>query len=303
MPLTFEQLKAQMKDDAERAMLEKVINEHKDEIANLEAMATRGEEYEAWRKDPRGLALRDAALAENPTLKAERDRLKAELDAAQKKLTALESVKPGDIDENGNPKPATFDLAKLTESVIAQAKLSGQLISKADAEAMALRYAQEKANEAQQNILTRGFPEMKGIIDAARRYERDFPGEQLDEAKLAEAIRSTGNVQLAYQQLTAPKYKAKQEAETAAEIEKRAQEKADKLVAEKMATLGNMYSPQDQGGSGMPWNGDGVSTARAAVTPLDQIPKDIDIKRQPGVLAAAVADKWKADIAAGKVLQ
>jgi hypothetical protein len=295
MALTFEQLIQQIKDDQEKAVLQKVFKENEAALKDLEAAATYREQMETWRQnDKSGFPVYEHAYQEYLKLKPEFEATQKKAEALAAELEALKSAKPPEGQE-GAPQP--IDIEKLGQAIMAKMKASGEIVTKAEA----LALAQQKADEARQSLIQRGFPEMKGLIEAGIRYKEDF-GKKLDEQAFQQAVLKHGSVDAAYRAFTEPEYKAKEDARIKAEIDKAKAEAFEQGVAKGRTEAGNAFVPQDQVGAANFFRSDSVGPAEPP-TPLDKIPKDIDITKQGDVLARAVAAKWREDQAAGKVLQ
>src|SRR5438067_8352407 len=131
MPLTFEQLKAQLKDDQEKALLDKILKENQEAVKGMEFFAAKGEEWNQWALKPDGFPAYQQAYEEVKKLKPELEAARQQAEALQKELEARKAaaVKPGEVDENGNPKPQEIDIEKLGAAIMAKMKASGEIVT------------------------------------------------------------------------------------------------------------------------------------------------------------------------------
>src|SRR5205823_4196704 len=125
MPLTFEALKAQLKDDQEKALLDKIYKENQEALKGMEFWAAKGEEWNQWSLKPEGFPAYQQAFEEVKKLKPELEAARQQAEALQKELEARKAavVNPG-VDENGNPKPQEIDIEKLGAAIMAKMKAS-----------------------------------------------------------------------------------------------------------------------------------------------------------------------------------
>ena len=297
----FEDILKTIENEQEAASIREALSrnpETKKMLDSVEARVKNGDTYVEWYKKewPKfqdAPQLREQVAAAQETI----EKLNAELKAGKPAAVPPEELNMEEMTTE------QFNAA-VNKAVAEQVKAQG-FVTQAEAQQMSEQAALKAAGAAESKVFTHGLPLVERFVLLGRKYEEDFKNpdgtpKKLDRAAFGKFIEDNriADPDAAYEQFTRADYLDKVKADSYAQGQLKGAKDAEEAHNKQRTEEATRMLPVDMTGSAT------VPTVPGEVAvpvELDKVPEDYQLGRKGGFrLAAAIAEKVKADRAAGK---